>query len=465
MLLVVRTPATLNRLTDLIPALTSDNRLEVCFTVDEGSYFSAGLTERLRNSGALIVPWASVGMQKFDVAIAASDNTELHLLDAPVILIPHGAGYHRRSESGISGLRREGLMWGGEPVPHTLALAHLGQLSTVAAIDPRLAERALVIGDTTRDRLVAAAARRHLYRADDRRLVLIGSTWGKQSLFGRDLELAARLTQILPYDEFQLVMTLHPNVWAGHGELQVRAWLRPATDAGVRLLSSEEDWRPALVAADVVLSDHGSLTCYAAELGVPTALAADGGTEVVPGSPLATLRDALPRFTGALPDLPPPAVDLFAHPGQALNHLLERIYQILELQPTTRHRPAMLPIPEFTADRPKSFQVTVHNGRIQRLPVSDEDCHHLAAAEDVDELSILEKAAAIWSRTSFDTAEQACEWAAATLRRNPGARVACAPAGGELLAVIRDGGERIITGTTDRSLAASIAYRDHLSRS
>lgn len=56
---------------------------------------------------------------------------------------------------------------------------------------------------------------------------------------------------------------------------QVRAWLTGCVRADLGLLPQEESWRAALVAADVVIGDYGSVTGYAAGIGVPVLLTAD----------------------------------------------------------------------------------------------------------------------------------------------------------------------------------------------
>ncbi|MEK8169536.1 hypothetical protein NKH77_06210 [Streptomyces sp. M19] len=54
-------------------------------------------------------------------------------------------------------------------------------------------------------------------------------------------------------------------------------------------------WRPALVAADAVVGDHGSVTLYGAALDKPTVLAAFG-SDAVPGTAGAALAETAPRL-------------------------------------------------------------------------------------------------------------------------------------------------------------------------
>src|SRR6185312_4084849 len=84
----------------------------------------------------------------------------------------------------------------------------------------------------------------------------------------------------------------------GHGGLQVRLWLGDALDAGLVLLPPRRGWQAALLAADVVVGDHGAVTFYGAALGRPTLLASSGreAEELDPASPTAALSRALPRL-------------------------------------------------------------------------------------------------------------------------------------------------------------------------
>lgn len=80
----------------------------------------------------------------------------------------------------------------------------------------------------------------------------------------------------LPYDEFRVAAIVHPNVWSEHGSWQIRDLLAPALDAGLMLVLHIHAWRSALVAADVVVGDHGSVTLYGAALGKPVLLGPTG---------------------------------------------------------------------------------------------------------------------------------------------------------------------------------------------
>jgi hypothetical protein len=491
-LVVIRNPATMNRLWDVVPSLATDRRLDMWFTVDPGSHFSGRLTDRLVAAGGLVLTWEDATRQPFDLALAASDNSDLRRIRAPLVLLPHGAGYHRHSPTdprSISGLRRDALLHRGRVVPHTVVVAHERQLAALRGIDPRLPERALVAGDPCLDRIDASAFLRDRYRrafdADGRTMVLLSSTWGRNSLFGTHPDLAERLRNELPADEYRLVLTLHPNVWERHGPLQVRAWLRPATTSGAILIEPDEEWRTALVSADLVISDHGSLTGYAAASGKPTLLATDGGSEVVAGSAMADLQGVLPRLDFGHPLLPqisaaltegPPAAGhpgaMFGTRGTATRTVRDRMYAILDLpRPPSPDTPTVLPVPAPRATAPMSFQVVVRGIRvlgrraaltIERRAVAWYDgplAHHLAASVDATDLDTLERASAIWTDELFATDRIALAWARTTLARLPGARLALGrTSASTFLAATRNGESITASGTLSPSMASSVVH-------
>ncbi|WP_020667741.1 hypothetical protein [Amycolatopsis nigrescens] len=491
--MVARTPAAVSRLWDVLPLVSEDPRIQVTFAVDHGSVFSPAVDTRLREAGALILPWTDAVHVPFDLAVAASDNGGLHQLRAPLLLLPHGAGYHRYSAAepgAISGVRRSTLIHDGSPVPHTLVVAHPGQVERVRQVDSTLADRTLVAGDPCLDRITASRPQRRRYRrafaAESRVLVVLCSTWGPQSLFGRLPDLPRRVTAALPVDEYRVALVLHPNVWQHHGSLQVRSWLRTAVDAGLAVIPPEEGWRAALVAADLVISDHGSLTCYAVAASTPTLIAADGGPEVVPDSPLRLLLQRLPALRHGEPfdeqvdaavargAVARDVVDgMFAEQGAAAKALRERMYRILELaEPPWRAPTYAVPVPAPAIPRPEALQVAVRTAvhqadrlvlTLERRPATWEDwpeADHLTVCEAILEPGLLERASVIWNDDTYDTAESAQQWARTVLRAYPGARVAITgTTEGTLIASIRGAGYVTAQGISPRCVAGSAIYR------
>jgi hypothetical protein len=302
---VVRTLTALDRLLDVLPVLADDMRVETSFAVAAGSEFAANLADQLHRSQAQVADWEQATGKDFDFAISPSGNGPLHELKVPVLTLPHGAGHHklRATETGVaaevSGLSRAQLMHEGRVVPAVVGLSHRNQLVELRRGCPEALPRAEVIGDPCFARLQASLPMREHYRAalgtGQRKLVVLASTWGPHSLFRQQGGLAGQLVAALPA-EYQVALVLHPNIWTRHEGLQLETWMRSALRNGLVLVPRLRKWQAALVAADVVISDHGSLSLYAAALGKPLLLAAFGTDEVVPGSPMATLGKRTKRL-------------------------------------------------------------------------------------------------------------------------------------------------------------------------
>ncbi|MGW4382898.1 hypothetical protein [Kitasatospora sp. NPDC004531] len=219
-------------------------------------------------------------------------------------------------------MSREWLLHEGVPVADALVLSHPDQFVRLAAACPEAAHTAVLGGDPCFDRILAARPRREAFRRafgvrTGRRLLVLNSTWNPSSLFGdggpEDVLplLLSRLPE-LPLDEYRVAVVLHPNVWHGHGPGQVRLWLDGARRAGLTLVDPVADWRQALIAADAVIGDFGSVSYYAAALGTPVLLAAAGASVLDEGSQVAAfVRDA-------------PKLDPHAALGPQLARLLER---------------------------------------------------------------------------------------------------------------------------------------------
>jgi hypothetical protein len=107
--------------------------------------------------------------------------------------------------------------------------------------------------------------------------------------------LLRRLSAELPRDRYRIAALLHPNVWYGHGVLQIRMWLDDCLRQGLALVPPEADWRGALVAADHIVGDHGSVAVYGTVTGVPILLAGDAGDDVDEESAGGLLAATAPR--------------------------------------------------------------------------------------------------------------------------------------------------------------------------
>ncbi|MEU1880916.1 translation initiation factor IF-2 [Streptosporangium sp. NPDC020072] len=499
-LAVARNMTSAGRLLDVLPMFGSDLRVRTLFTTVEGSAFDDGLDVYLRAAGARTIPWAQAVATRFDLALSASANGDLHRIDAPLLLMPHGAGHNRLLRTGngygpeVSGLARSQLVRDGRVVPAAIALSHQEQLGRLARYCPEAVTVATVTGDPSFDRLVAHLPRRRRYRRalgvpDGLRLVLVSSTWGEHSLYGANGDVLPRLLAELPLDEYRVALVTHPNIPLHHGELQLRLWLARERSAGLTVIPPERGWQAALIASDVVVGDHGSVTFYGAALGRPVLLASSGreAQELDPSSPTAELCGVLPRLDRrrglleqveeALSAHVPGAYDrvtgrTLGNLGRAGESLREVAYRLMDLA----HPPGSAPGVPFAEPygaqpAPASFLVETWAGEdgavtMRRFPAAvtrplDGEPRETHLTVDAEELNrrLLESAAVIVHRDGSP------EWAREAVRRHPGCALAAAVVDGRRVHVVlrRDGREFVLglpetSQVTDLSCLPSALY-------
>lgn len=467
-LAVARTLTSAIRLLDATALL--DERIRVIYTADPTSV-SPGATSLLDHLGIRVTPWDTAIREHYDAVLTASENVDLsELRDVPVVVIPHGIGFHKQvPDSTSSGTRLSGLVpaarRGRHRVIHVVSHPdhHLSGVETFLA------------GDPCHDAMSASRELRSRYREAfgvTERLVLVTSTWGERSLFGEDPHLAERLLAELPCDDYRVACALHPAIWAEDGAYEVRRRLRRALDAGLILLAPENGWQQAVIASDVVIGDHGSVTLYAAAQGVPILLGAFGTSEVAPGTALADFGEVAPRLDqdhDLLPQLSKAETfditrRLFATTGTWEARLRGLLLHLLGLPTTdTSARPMKaLPMPGIEAVAVHSHVVHVEDDELIRFPAAahaapaDEfsrTTRFLVADEEEQDLLLRRNASVFVRSRPSDSPET---WLERALETHDAVVVAVATDSGCLIA-LRDG-RRITSRDHDVSRAASAVH-------
>lgn len=361
------------RLLDLLTLFEGDRRVETVFTCTGSSALDNGTLELLQARGALVLAWSEAKQRKFDLAIATSRGGDLYNLHAPLIGTPHGAGYNKLlgGSREAFGLTEEWLMHDGRVVPSAIVLSHEEQRARLAVSCPDAVPLSLVAGDPCFDELAASAPFRPDYRhalgvRRGQKLVVVSSTWGRDSVLdaadpGRDA--LRRALAELPADEYRVLAAVHPNAYYGHGAWQLHTWLAPLLACGLMLPRPDtQTWKAALVAADALCGDGGSVTQYGVSLGLPTVLGSFATDKAAPGSPMALLARAVPRLSAhrpllpqlddaarrqaADPELPHLRSLVTSRPGQAAALLRALFYQRLGLpEPATPAAARAVPVP------------------------------------------------------------------------------------------------------------------------
>ncbi|MGW8376609.1 hypothetical protein [Streptomyces sp. ODS28] len=317
-LVLVHTLTYAQRLRDAFALLEPDLRIQVLFTAAPHA-FGRGVARHLQDLGAAAVPWDLALRTPFDLALSAGSRG-IERLRAPLVRLAHGAGHNKPLRAPDAGapapsrvprmLSRENLVHGDRPVPAAIALSHRRDLEALARTCPEALHAATVVGDPCHDRLVANLPRREEFRRalgirPGQRLVMVTSTWGPTGSLGGFGTLLPQVLGELP-PEYRIVVSLHPNVWAGHGERQIRGWLAAGGRGRLALLPPGADWQAPLIAADHVIGDHGSVTAYSTLTGVPLLLTHCADRATVPDS----LADRLAACAPALSPMHPLADQL-----------------------------------------------------------------------------------------------------------------------------------------------------------
>ena len=494
-LVVVHTVTAMNRLADILGVFDSDPRVQLVYTFPDASTVTGDIERGLADVGALVLPWHAATGRRFDLAISVHHSGNLHRLDASLALLSHGLGYTkfgnqepgtrnqepRTKNARVYGLGPPWLLRDGEVFADAIILSHKEQLTRLADATPAALDRATVAGDPCFDRLRASRAHRPAYRKalgahDDQTVVLVSSTWGRGSLFGRFPELPGELAAELTHDDHLVAVVLHPNVWFAHGPLQIRHWLGDALRSGVRVVPPHRGWQQAILAADVVLGDHGAVTGYAAAIGVPTMLATFPEDEVADGTAISLLGARASRldhdrpFPGQLHDTirhhdPVVAQHIeeltSSEPDRAADLLRATFYRLMNL--TEPPRPPIVEPYSPTALRPEHRPVTAlwadcawhgttavvrrwpadATARRGRGPHTGEP--HLVVHHDHPRRDLRDNAAVVMTDD---------------LTRHPSARVAVAPAAGGTYRLNSHDGQELTVSISDGepTAFASAAY-------
>ncbi|MFJ8311399.1 MULTISPECIES: hypothetical protein, partial [unclassified Streptomyces] len=407
----------------------------------------------------------------------------------------------RLTAAPVFGLSPEWLLHDGMPVVDAMVLSHPEQLDRLRVACPEAVPAAALAGDPCFDRMLAARPYRERFRRAlgmrrGQRLILLNSTWNPESLFGDggadDVlpSLLPRLTAELPADEYRVAAVLHPNIWHGHGPGQIRAWLDRALRGGLTLVDPLHDWRQALLAADAVIGDHGSVSYYAAALGTPVLLGATPLDGLDPSSPVAEFVRHAPRFDPHAPlaaqlddlvakhrPLPGPARLTTSAPGGSavlLRSLFYRLIGIPEPQtpallerlrlPPYQHPSLTAPLRVLTRVRTDPDEVSVTRYADPRYEPDGDGYAHIAVHEDTRDPGQLALADVLLQDGAADDLRYGtpARWTAEVLDRHPHASLAAYITGpGECTARLRGGTPMRLVGDPEGADPAASASALH----
>ncbi|MFJ1638725.1 hypothetical protein [Streptomyces sp. NPDC088256] len=513
-LIVVHNVTSATRLLDVLPLFDDDLRVQLLVTCTGSSAFAAGTAELLADTGIPVLPWEQAAETAVDLVVSASFGGQLDVFSGQLAILSHGVGYTKRLatpdagrrtpdagrrtpdagrrtpdagrrtpdtghriEGGVGavpapvfGLAPEWLLTPrGAPLADALVLSHPEQVERLRAACPEAAPTAVLAGDPCYDRILAARPYRARFRRalgvrPGQRLVLLNSTWNPESLFGDGgrapdggdvvAALLDRVADEFPVDAYRFAAVLHPNIWHGHGPGQIRSWLDRARRAGMALIDPLSGWRQALLAADAVIGDHGSVTYYAAALGTPVLLGAAPLDALDPDAPISAFMREAPRLDLEAPlaaqieelisrhrPLPGPAAFTTSVPGESAVRLRRLFYSMMgAAEPAGPASLKPLPLPGYEAATatvplhvlsrvlgPGEVAITRWAGRRPATGGSDPGGElHIAVHEDTRDVEQLDLADVVFREGAPDDPRfgSPSVWTAEVLRRHRGCSVA-----------------------------------------
>ncbi|GAA3635839.1 hypothetical protein C8D88_12146 [Lentzea atacamensis] len=376
LLVVIRTHTSMDRVFELLEVVGEGVSLAIKFVLDVGSKFAREVTTKLRALGAEQIEWEEAKQLYWDGIFAAHVDqqlAELCELSGNLFVVPHGVGYNRKrlistgGRPGAAGLSAYELTHAGEVFPALIGISCSEQSTRLC---PEARGREIVIGDLVRDKLIANRQHRRRCRRllgiGKRKLIVVSSTWGQRSTFRTQKKIITSLVADLPSDEYAVALIMHPNIWYGDSPFELRVELRDELDSGL-LIIDHTRWQAALLAADLVVGDHGSCTAYAVAMDLPVLIAACGSAELDEESPLAALHAELPRLgktslrervddalRGHVPGRWKHHTDrLFELPGEGLKAAANALRGLMDLPPLTgRPRGTEVEPPEAIRGKP-----------------------------------------------------------------------------------------------------------------
>lgn len=192
----------------------------------------------------------------------------------PILRIPHGS-VCKRVNGELYAFGRDCYDKNGKIRYTRMFVYNETERRMAIEVDPEFSDKVVVAGNLKSDRLLDKSRDRNVIRhrlgvGQDETLVLIASTFGPNCLFnimGDALLSEARQLS----GQFRFALSVHPLEHSSKatGERSWEERLSVLRAEGFLVLDPGEDWEPYIVACDIILTDHTSLSLYGLPLGRP----------------------------------------------------------------------------------------------------------------------------------------------------------------------------------------------------
>lgn len=368
-LLYAVNPLMLDHLLEMAALFSEDTRLRfrVTWPLWNPSAIRRDLRRRSLATGlATISPWLSL-LPRCDLIVLAdpslSKRTEYWMGRlVPKLYIGHQMS--RGKTQTDTGYRYNEMREHADEFFNVILESSEANRAAAIATNPALEPVIKAVGYLRADRLLAQRDRRDEIRKSfsldqDATLVFIQSTWHHSSLMeSMGVDIVAQAEQASRSLGWSFVFSTHPHHW--HGPWAVdHPWgeyLAAHESERLRVLRPSDIPDPHLVASDVIVTDHTSQAVLAALLESPMLFVRTPGAQLLTGSNLHRLADALPSIstpaqlvTGvqdAIRDFRPEAhrrvtAGFLSHRGDAARRVRHEIYALLGLhEPLSSRQPS-----------------------------------------------------------------------------------------------------------------------------
>jgi len=337
---------------------SDDSSVEFAVTDSPRGTANRALIEKwCRQHGLDYLPFGRARWRTWDLMIFADhDDMARFPVDVPKVRISHGifgsklvGGVpYRYDPKWIEYRRKVFYSRMFEPSEYAVecALSH----------NPKLDSIAVAVGDLSADRLLSLRPERDGIRAGfgyfpNDFVILLQSTYGATSLMESiGKALVGKCINLAEAKGWKFILQTHPHHWTGphavdhpYGQFLLKQEDKP----GITVIHPDEDWAPHMIASDMVITDHTSLSMTYALLSKPTLFVDVPGTQLIEGNPGHRLAQILPKLSSvgnlaedikrARDTFPREQVaeiakDILSYPGEAVERMRSELLGFLGLE-------------------------------------------------------------------------------------------------------------------------------------
>lgn len=344
-------------LDDVQGVFESDERIDFTVTHSPGGIQSRdAIEEKCHAAGIPYLPFIRVRWQTWDLMVFADHDAMDRFPDCvPKVRLGHGICGSKLVNGVPYRHAPQWIEYRGKVFYSRMFEASDYAVQLAVRHNPKLKGIAVACGDLAADRMLALRVEREVIRtsmgySENDFVILVQSTYGETSLMesvGR--ELISHCVVLAHSKDWRFILQTHPHHWTGPRATShpFGQFLSAQEDKpGITVIRNGEGWAPAMVASDMVITDHTSLSMTYALLGKPMLFVDVPGTTLIEGNPGQRLAKVLPKLStpGCLAEdiararsafpreqVAEIAKDILSYPGEAAERIRNEVCSLLAL--------------------------------------------------------------------------------------------------------------------------------------